>query len=81
MTLFVQQRDGLFDIMCNSHGMTAIAGPRLLRAEPHPDVKFTGHATRDQAAKDCEKLWRYIEKQPEQTKFKTRKLAAEALIK
>jgi hypothetical protein len=77
MTLYIAQRDGLFDIMCDSHGMKAIAGPRLFRAPPHPDIKFTGHPTRDQAAKDCEKLWRYLDNLPDKKPSKAKQRAAE----
>lgn len=62
MTLFTQYDcDGdLWEIMVSVPGMSAtVAGPRIFRAPPHPDVQFS-HATQQEADSDAEKIRKYI---------------------
>lgn len=77
MTLFLKQRDDKWDIMCESHGMTAIAGPRLFRAPPHPDIQFSGHESEARATQDCERLRTYLESLPKKKSGKTKQRQAE----
>lgn len=53
------------------------AGPRIFKAEPHPDVKFI-HPTRESAEADADKLRAYLEKlEPRrQTKKELQKFTA-----
>lgn len=62
--LTVAQLNGKFAIFADSYGMKAVAGPRMFRAPPHPDVQFTGHESEAQASKDCEKLRQYLDALP-----------------
>ncbi len=52
-----------FVLMASSHGHTAIAGPRILRAAPHPDIQWS-HPDRDSAEKDAVKLSAYLDALP-----------------
>lgn len=47
-------------LMATSHGYTAVAGPRLFRAAPHPDIRFT-HSDPDVAEKDSATLQAYLD--------------------
>jgi len=62
--LTVGQLNGKFAIFADSYGMKTVAGPRMFRAPPHPDIQFSGYESEAQASKDCEKLWRYLEALP-----------------
>lgn len=46
--------------MATSYTKTELAGPRLFRAAPHPDIKFT-HDSQADALKDAEKLRVYLD--------------------
>lgn len=46
-------------LMATSHGRADVAGPRILRAPPHPDVKWR-HATQEAAEADVAKLNAYF---------------------
>jgi len=63
--LTVGQLNGKFAIFADSYGMRTVAGPRMFRAAPHPDVQFSGHTSEAQASRDCEKLYRYLESLPQ----------------
>jgi hypothetical protein len=52
--------DMCFRIYCESHGRTAIAGPRILRGGPWPDVQWA-HETQEAAEADAKKLRAYFE--------------------
>jgi len=47
-------------IMAESHGRSAVAGPRILRAPPHPDVQWR-HDTQEAAEADVQKLRQYFD--------------------
>ncbi len=47
-------------LMATSHGHTAIAGPRILRAPPHPDVAWS-HETKEQAEAAAKLLQQYLD--------------------
>jgi len=49
-----------FVIMATSYGRSAVAGPRILRAPPHPDIAYR-HKTEDGANRDAAKLRAYFE--------------------
>jgi len=51
---------GAFVLMATSHGHTSIAGPRILRAAPHPDVQWS-HPTQTAANADALKLQQYLD--------------------
>lgn len=48
-----------YDLMCESHGRTAPAGPRLFRAPPHPQIKFH-HETMAEAEADARQMRSYL---------------------
>jgi hypothetical protein len=50
---------GEFDLMCESHGRVAPAGPRLFRAPPHPRIKFH-HETMADAEVDAQQMRTYL---------------------
>lgn len=52
--------DGGFRLFASSYGRTEIAGERLFRAEPWPDVAWT-HATRAEAEADAATLRSYLQ--------------------
>lgn len=47
-------------LYATSHGRTEVAGPRILRAPPHPDIKWR-HATQTAASHDAGLLQRYLD--------------------
>ncbi len=49
-----------FVLMATSYGQTTPAGPRLFRAPPHPDIRFSNFDTLEEAQKDAGKLQAYI---------------------
>lgn len=52
--------DGVYRLMVSDGKLSnAPAGPRLFRAEPHPDIRFE-HATREEAETDAAKLRAYL---------------------
>jgi hypothetical protein len=71
------EEDLCFRIYCESHGRVAIAGPRILRGGPHPDVSWT-HETAESAEADAAKLRTYFAALPKQpSKAKLRKQGAD----
>ncbi len=46
-------------LMVTSYGRTSEAGPRILRAPPHPDVQWR-HADEAAATRDASLLQRYL---------------------
>lgn len=51
----------LYELVVQSHNFASMpAGPRLLKAEPHPEVQWR-HASLKEAERDAEKLQRYID--------------------
>jgi hypothetical protein len=63
--------DMCWRIYCESHGRVAIAGPRILRGGPHPDVAWS-HETQEQAEADAKKLRAYFEGMPAARKTKVK---------
>lgn len=49
-----------FQLMATNHQRTAIAGPRIFRAEPWPEVAFS-HATQEAAERDAATLRSYLD--------------------
>lgn len=76
MTLFLQFSldTGLHHIMCENYGRTAYAGPRILRAPPHPDVRWE-HENEEEAEKDLAKLRAYFAALPAAKKTKKKSTA------
>jgi len=61
-----------FVLMATSYGRTDVAGPRILRAPPHPDIAWR-HSDETQAAADANKLQQYLDgvtKAPSRTKIR-----------
>lgn len=52
--------EGLHVLYATSYGRTNVAGPRLFRAPPWPEIAFA-HATQEQAEADAAKLRAYLE--------------------
>lgn len=50
---------GEFILLATSYGMTEVAGPRLFKAPPHPDIKFR-HTDERAANHDADLLQQYI---------------------
>ena len=46
-------------LMATSYGRTDVAGPRILRAAPHPNIAWR-HTDETQAAADAKKLQQYL---------------------
>jgi hypothetical protein len=68
------------DEMCwrlyaTDHGHTAIAGPRLFRAPPHPDIQFAHDSAQD-AERDAATLRAYLDALPAQKKRKSKDKSA-----
>lgn len=59
ITILEDLDSGEFLLMATSYGQTMPAGPRLFRAPPHPDIKFT-HADHAVATNHMMKLQQYI---------------------
>lgn len=57
-------------IMCRSHGYEEVAGPRLFRSPPWPEIKFE-HETEEAAMNDLNVLRKYWEGLPQQKKKKS----------
>lgn len=56
--------DGCYRLMvADARLATAPAGPRLFKAEPHPQIKFE-HATREEAEIDAAILRAYLDHPP-----------------
>lgn len=56
--LFDADRE-LWTLYATSHGHTAVAGPRIFRAPPHPDIQFA-HDTQEAATRDAATLRDYL---------------------
>lgn len=70
MKIFVSYEpdDDNYILMCDDGKMSPMpAGPRLLKAQPHPDVKFQ-HATAEGAERDAATLAKYLGTLKRQTK-------------
>lgn len=50
-------------IMVTSYGRTEVAGPRILRAPPHPDIEWS-HADKEKAEADAQRLRDYLASLP-----------------
>lgn len=46
-------------LYATSHGHTAVAGPRIFRAPPHPDIQFS-HDSQADAESDAQTLRDYL---------------------
>ena len=64
-----------FRLYCTSHGHTAIAGQRIFRAPPHPDIQFS-HDSQADAEADAATLRDYLAGLPQKkmTKKASRKV-------
>lgn len=61
MISVVENEDsGLFTLYAHSYGSLVVAGPRLFRAPPHPDISFQ-HLSKSGAETDAGKLRAYLE--------------------
>jgi hypothetical protein len=52
LSVAFSEEDLCYRIYVESHGRTAIAGPRILRAPPHPSVSWA-HETQEAAEADA----------------------------
>lgn len=59
ITVSLDLDTGTYRLMVTSYNMIAPAGPRLFRAPPHPDIRFT-HDSEAAAEKDAAVLREYI---------------------
>jgi len=59
-------------LYATNHARTAIAGERLFRGYPRPDVKFR-HATREAAEKDAAALQAYLDTPPKKSRAVAKK--------
>ncbi len=57
-------RGDLWYIMVTTYGRTEIAGPRILRAPPHPDIGWS-HTDKASAERDAQRLRDYLATLPE----------------
>lgn len=79
ITVIFDEDDGLWTLYATSYGRTTPAGPRLFRAPPHPDIRFS-HETAEAADKDAATLRQYLEglgQRKGPSKAKLRKLGAD----
>ena len=60
ITVSQDMDSGLFELYATSYGRTVVAGPRLFRAPPHPDIRWQ-HDTAEEAATAAATLTRYLE--------------------
>ena len=60
ITVSQDMDSGLFELYATSYGRTVIAGPRLFRATPHPEIAFA-HTTQESAEADAGKLRAYLD--------------------
>ncbi len=51
---------GLHEIIAMSYGRASPAGPRLFRAPPHPEIRWS-HDTPEAAEADAQKLRAYLD--------------------
>lgn len=51
--------EGVHQIYATSYSRTEVAGPRLFRAPPHPDIRFQ-HASQEAADRDAQILREYL---------------------
>lgn len=66
---------GEFHLYATSHSRTSIAGERLFRGYPRPDIKFR-HATREAAEIDAATLQTYLDNPPKKSRTVKRKVGA-----
>ena len=77
LTTAFSEEDLCYRIYCESHGRVAIAGPRILRGGPWPEVQWT-HETAESAEADAAKLRAYFAALPKQpSRAKLRKMGAD----
>lgn len=69
-TITVQQETDEYVLMVTSYLRTNVAGERLFRAQPHPDIKFR-HATLAAAEKDAATLTAYLLDPPKRRRKKS----------
>ena len=48
-----------YRLYCSAHGHTAVAGPRIFRAPPHPAIRWT-HDSQGAAEADAQTLRDYL---------------------
>lgn len=68
---------GLYHIMCESHGRTAVAGPRILRGGPHPEVIWSAD-TEEELGPSIKALRAYFDALPAPRKGKVKSKATGA---
>ena len=79
ITVSQDMDSGLFELYATSYGRTVIAGPRLFRAPPHPEIRFA-HETHEGAAEAAQLLTAYLDSLGQRkgpSKAKLRKLGAD----
>ncbi len=60
MTITVEKQGERFVLMATSHGYTSVAGPRLLKGTPHPDIRWS-HEDEGSAERDAAALQAYLD--------------------
>lgn len=63
MTITTEPHNGGYALFATGIGGKAIAGPRIFRAPPHPDIQFS-HPDKASAEIDAEKLRKYLAQLP-----------------
>ncbi len=78
-TISVQQFKGgsLFILCATSYGRTEVAGPRLFRAAPHPDIEWS-HLDEPTAQIHAKRLTDYLVSLPSARKTKKKSTARSA---
>jgi len=66
---------GDFVLYATNFNRTSIAGERLFRGYPRPDIRFR-HTTKEAAEKDAAKLQAYLENPPKKNRAVARKQGA-----
>lgn len=68
-----------WEIHAENYGIKTVAGPRLFRGLPHPDIKFGIYDQRIEVEKDAQKLRDHLDRLPKKkiSKAKLRKQGAD----
>ena len=66
---------GRWHLHATGHGRTAIAGERLFRGYPRPDIQFS-HDTEEAALKDAAKLQAYLDNPPKKSRATNKRVGA-----
>jgi len=60
ISIAYDMEEGCWQLFATSHGRTTIAGERIFRAEPWPDVRFR-HPSEQEAERDAQTLRDYLD--------------------